>query len=74
MESYYLCFPSVGNWLIWKIGKGDKLQISLDPWVGSKGKHILPLQMIQELRNKGYFNLFDRLQIGQGPLLGTNNG
>jgi hypothetical protein len=43
--------------LIWKIGKGDKVQIGLDPWVGSKGMHRLPFQMIQELRNKGYYKL-----------------
>jgi len=33
------------------------VQIGLNIWVGSKGMHGLPFQMIQELRNKGYFNL-----------------
>jgi hypothetical protein len=34
-------FHLVGNWLIWQVGKGDKVQIGLDPWVGNKGMHIL---------------------------------
>jgi hypothetical protein len=42
-------FHLVRNWLIWKISKGDKVQISLDPWVGSKAMHQLPFPMIQEL-------------------------
>jgi hypothetical protein len=27
-------FQLVGNWLIWKVGKGEKVQIGLDPWIG----------------------------------------
>jgi hypothetical protein len=47
-------FQLVGNWLIWKVGKGDIVQIGLDPWVGSKGRHILSPQLILELRGRGY--------------------
>jgi len=50
-------FHLVCDWLIWKIGKGDKMKIGLNPWVGSRDIHKIPLQMIQELRNKGCYNL-----------------
>lgn len=45
----------IGNWLIWKIGKGDKVQISHNPCVESKGVHTLCFQTIHELRNKGHY-------------------
>jgi len=35
-------FHLVGNWLIWQIGKGDKLQIGFDPWAERKGMCMLP--------------------------------
>jgi hypothetical protein len=35
-------FPLVGNWLVWHVGKGDKVQIGLDPWIKSRGFHRLP--------------------------------
>jgi len=36
---YY--FHLVGDWMIWQIGKGDKMQIGLNPWVERKGQHTL---------------------------------
>jgi hypothetical protein len=50
-------FHLVGNWLIWKVGKGEKVQIGLDPWIGSKGLHRLPPWLIQDLRSKGFYTL-----------------
>jgi len=29
-------FPLIGNWLIWRVGKGDKVQVGLDPQISSK--------------------------------------
>jgi hypothetical protein len=53
-------FHLVGNWLIWKVGKGEKVQIGLDPWIGSKGLHRLPPWLIQDLRSKGFY-ILDKL-------------
>jgi hypothetical protein len=43
--------------MIWQVGKGDKVKIGLDPWIGSKGLHKLPPQLIQEIRSKGFYTL-----------------
>jgi hypothetical protein len=50
-------FHLVGNWLVWQVGKGDWVQIGLDSRVGGKGRHILVLQLILELKSKGYYLL-----------------
>lgn len=47
-------FPLVGNWLVWHVGKGDKVQIGLDPWIGSGGLHRLPSLVIRDLRDKRF--------------------
>jgi hypothetical protein len=33
-------FPIIGKWIIWKVGKGDKVLNHLDPWIGSENHHI----------------------------------
>jgi len=43
--------------LIWQVGKGDRVQIGLDPWVDIKGRHGLSPQRILNLRGKGYYML-----------------
>jgi hypothetical protein len=42
-------FHLVGNWFLWQVGKGDRLEIGLDPWVGYRGRHRLSPQLILEL-------------------------
>jgi hypothetical protein len=56
-------FPLIGNWLVWKIGKGDKVQIGLDPWIGCKESYKIPSHLILDLKNRGYHSL---RQIARG--------
>ena len=39
-------FDLIGNFLVWKIGSGNAVHIGLDPWVGLKWRHALPIPMI----------------------------
>jgi hypothetical protein len=50
-----ITFPLVGNWLVLRVEKGDKVQIGLDPWIGSGALHRLPPQMICDLRDRGLY-------------------
>ena len=50
-------FPTSMNWISWKIGIGDKLRISIDPWIGYIGKHLLFDSPIGDLHAKGITRL-----------------
>ena len=52
-----ITFPLVGNWLVLRVEKGDKVQIGLDPWIGSGALHRLPPQMICDLRYMVFYKL-----------------
>jgi hypothetical protein len=47
----------VGNCLVWKVSKGNKVWLGEDPWVGCQDHHILNVKLVQNLRDKGYFRL-----------------
>eukprot|EP00253_Pinus_taeda_P016909 PITA_16909 len=38
--------------LLWKIGNGASIRISIDPWIGSGNSHILPVGLIQHINNR----------------------
>jgi hypothetical protein len=43
--------------LAWKIGKGNKVRIGMDPWPGSNRKHLLPQVLIERLHLQGVYYL-----------------
>jgi hypothetical protein len=57
LESYTFYLSLVGNWLVWKIGRGEQVLIGLDPWIGCKEAYKLPTHLIHELQRKGYHSL-----------------
>ena len=42
---------------MWRIGIGIEVRIGIDPWLGCKWRHNLPVSMIVKLHNEGYFVL-----------------
>ena len=52
-------FDLIGQSLVWRIGTGTLVRISIDPWLGCKLRHILPDSMIDKLHDEGYFVLKD---------------
>lgn len=50
-------FPLVGNWLVWKVGKGDKVRIRIDPCVTSGEDLKLPDDVNDALHREGIFTL-----------------
>jgi hypothetical protein len=52
-----MAFPLIGNWLVWKIGRGNKVQIGLDPWIGSNDAYRLPHHLVMDLKSQGYHTL-----------------
>jgi hypothetical protein len=49
--------------LVWRIGKGDKVLIGLDSWIGCNEAHKLLDHLVLELKSKVYQTL---TQIAQG--------
>lgn len=52
-----LAFPLVGNWLVWKVGRGTKVKVGEDPWIGCGEDFRLTVRVIQFLTNSGYYRL-----------------
>ena len=50
-------FDIIGDFLVWKIGNGSVVRIGLDPWIGCKWRHALPLPMLERLRLVGLYCL-----------------
>jgi len=50
-------FSLIGDWLVWRVGRGDNIRIGEDPWVGCEGKHRIPPPLVLSLRELGYFSL-----------------
>lgn len=70
--------------LVWKIANGQDFHLGLDPWPGSKQSHILSIELIESLHQKG-FRFFSNVRdevgtsiYGQGwksgQQLGLTNG
>jgi hypothetical protein len=58
-------FQLIGNWLIWKVGRGDKVQIGIDPWIGSKGQHRLPPWVTQGTSKQRVFFTKTDCELGE---------
>jgi hypothetical protein len=54
LESPHKFFPIIGDWLIWKVGKGSNILIGKDPWIGCSNKHMLPEALILSLNQRGF--------------------
>ena len=52
-------FDLIGNFLSWKVGSGTNVRIGLDPWVGCKWRHSLPMCLVDKLHAIGLFYLSD---------------
>ena len=52
-------FDLIGNFLIWKVGNGVNVRIGVDPWVGCKWRHTLPISLVDKLHYAGLFSLSD---------------
>ena len=52
-------FDIIGNFLVWKIGNGSVVCIGLDPWLGFKWRHALPISMLEKLHLASFFCLSD---------------
>lgn len=50
-------FPMVGSWLVWKVGKGNRVRLGVDPWVGCGKNYRLSENLVNILGEKGYFTL-----------------
>ena len=35
-------YDLIGTGLVWRVGSGSRVQLGLDPWVGSGRSHLLP--------------------------------
>ena len=53
---------------MWQIWTGAKVHIGIDPWLGCKWRHNLPMTMIDKLHNEGYFVLRDIAVMGTALL------
>jgi hypothetical protein len=50
-------FSVVGDDLAWRIGRGTKVWIGVDPWPGSGNSQILPNEIIENIHDNGIFFL-----------------
>ena len=57
-------FDLIGQSLVWRIGTGTEVRIGIDPWLGCKWRHNLPVSMIEKLHIGGYFVLRDIACMG----------
>lgn len=39
--------------LAWHIGNGEKIRIGIDPWVGCREEHELPMDLVITLNDQG---------------------
>ena len=53
---------------MWRIGIGTEVRIVIDPWLGCKWIHNLPVSMIEKLHIGGYFVLRDIACMGTALL------
>ena len=50
-------FPLLGKWLLWKIGRGNKVTIWEDPWISCNDLYTLLDYLRNELLNKEIHNI-----------------
>jgi hypothetical protein len=50
-------FPLIGNWLVWRIGRGNKVQLGLDPYIDNKDAYMISPQLILDLKSMGYHTI-----------------
>ena len=50
-------FLVIGGGLAWKVGNGLRVRLGANPWMGSKGKHLLSDHLLFTLKPKGLGSL-----------------
>ena len=64
-------FPLIGKDLAWIIGDDAWVKIGEDAWVAASARnHLLPLQMIQKLKDRGTFDNVSYCKFGHNVHLG----
>ena len=56
-KAIVLAFPLLGNWLVWKVGNGERVRVVSNPLVGSGEDYKLLENLIASLQGKGIYNL-----------------
>jgi hypothetical protein len=51
-KSIILEFSLIGNYIVWKVGKADKVQLVLCPWIVIQGSHRLTTHMIHDITGR----------------------
>ena len=59
-------FELIGSNLTWNVGNGRRAWIGVDPWVGSNQNHILPIRMVEALREQDIIYISQLAAPGQG--------
>jgi hypothetical protein len=49
--------PLVGKWTAWAVGKGNKLRLGEDPWIGVSGNYTLSAPLLARLHDMGVHTL-----------------
>jgi hypothetical protein len=52
-------FTLIGKWLAWKVGRGNKVRIEENPWIGCMGNYRLSGLLLEVLHDSGIFSLED---------------
>lgn len=72
-KAIVLAFPLVGKWLVWKVGKGNKVTLQEDHWLGCGDSFRLSRNLFQTLQEKGLYKL-PHVADHNSQLIGNNNG
>ena len=50
-------FPILERWVPWKIGKGNRVRLGEDPWIGVGYKYSLSVNLKSALKARGHTSL-----------------
>jgi hypothetical protein len=56
-------YDILGHWVVWKIGRGTKLIVGKDPWIGCSGNYNLSEPLRHALQVKGITCLVDATNL-----------
>lgn len=61
-------FPLVGKWMAWKVGKGDRVEIDEDPWIGHLGDYRISKSLKCAINHMGIYYLENVLDNGYSSI------